>query len=174
MLKLYKIVFLGILLIWANLKTFSLSLSLSLSLSISLSLSLKSSALSIFIYACVASLRMVAASASLHNSMLERVLMAPMAFFDSTPLGRIVNRFSRDVETLDNQLPQIVFMLVTCVFSVAATIMVICVDTPWFSAVLLPLLLAYLAVQVSMGVLLPCLRGQMVFSSRHSAVQLLK
>ena len=94
---------------------------------------------------------MVAASASLHNSMLERVLQAPMAFFDSTPLGRIMNRFSRDIETLDNQLPQIMFMLITCVFSVAATIVVICVDTPWFAAVLLPLFLAYLAVQVSLG-----------------------
>ncbi|GFR66633.1 LOW QUALITY PROTEIN: multidrug resistance-associated protein 1 [Elysia marginata] len=106
-------------------------------------------ALFIFIYACVASLRMVAASANLHNSMLDRVLKAPMSFFDSTPLGRIVNRFSRDIETLDNQLPNIVFMLITCVFSVAATILVICVDTPWFAAVLLPLFLGYLSVQVS-------------------------
>ncbi|RUS86781.1 hypothetical protein EGW08_005441, partial [Elysia chlorotica] len=104
-------------------------------------------ALFIFIYACVASLRMVAASASLHNAMLERVLRAPMSFFDCTPLGRIVNRFSRDIETLDNQLPQIVFMLITCVFSVAATIVVICVDTPWFAGVLVPLFVAYLAVQ---------------------------
>ncbi|GFO14038.1 canalicular multispecific organic anion transporter 1 [Plakobranchus ocellatus] len=104
-------------------------------------------ALFIFIYACVASLRMVKASAILHASMLRRVLGAPMAFFDSTPLGRIVNRFSRDIETLDNQLPQIVFMLITCVSAVAATILIICVDTPWFAAVMVPLFIAYLAVQ---------------------------
>ncbi|KAJ2446736.1 hypothetical protein GGF42_005616 [Coemansia sp. RSA 2424] len=40
-------------------------------------------------------------SKALHGKALQRVLRAPMAFFDTTPLGRILNRFTRDVDSLD-------------------------------------------------------------------------
>ncbi len=40
----------------------------------------------------------VNASSSLHNTMLASVLCAPLAFFESTPLGRIVNRFMSDMQ----------------------------------------------------------------------------
>lgn len=41
----------------------------------------------------------------LHDQMLTRVLRAPTSFFDTTPLGRIINRFSTDVATIDVSLP---------------------------------------------------------------------
>ena len=41
-------------------------------------------------------------SNTLHNSMLKRVTRAPMLFFNSNPLGRIINRFSKDTATADN------------------------------------------------------------------------
>ncbi len=49
---------------------------------------------------------MVKASKHLHHSMLMNILRSPMSFFDTTPIGRILNRFSRDVETVDNVLPE--------------------------------------------------------------------
>ena len=102
----------------------------------------------VLIYACLASQRMVSASSSMHANMLDRVLRCPMKFFNITPTGRIINRFSRDMETLDNQMPQIVFMFILCVFSVMATLIVISINTPIFTVVVLPLLISYIAIQV--------------------------
>ncbi|KAI8853927.1 P-loop containing nucleoside triphosphate hydrolase protein [Chytridium lagenaria] len=42
----------------------------------------------------------------MHSQMLENILHLPQSFFDTTPLGRILNRFSKDVYTLDETLPR--------------------------------------------------------------------
>jgi ABC-type multidrug transport system fused ATPase/permease subunit len=47
---------------------------------------------------------MVLASALLHKNMLHNVLRSPMAFFDVTPLGRVINRFGKDIDILDNTM----------------------------------------------------------------------
>ncbi|KAI3476946.1 hypothetical protein L1887_61443 [Cichorium endivia] len=44
------------------------------------------------------------AARKIHNRMLHNVFSAPMAFFDSTPLGRLVNRFTKDLDTADNAI----------------------------------------------------------------------
>jgi ATP-binding cassette subfamily C (CFTR/MRP) protein 1 len=42
------------------------------------------------------------AAKTLHNAAIARVIRAPMSFFDTTPLGRIINRFSKDMDGIDN------------------------------------------------------------------------
>uniref|UniRef100_A0A0L8HVX3 ABC transporter domain-containing protein n=2 Tax=Octopus bimaculoides TaxID=37653 RepID=A0A0L8HVX3_OCTBM len=44
-------------------------------------------------------------STRLHEQMLQHIINMPMSFFDSTPTGRIINRFSSDILELDNRLP---------------------------------------------------------------------
>ncbi|KAJ3216559.1 hypothetical protein HK099_005825 [Clydaea vesicula] len=44
------------------------------------------------------------ASIALHQTLLERVLKTPMRFFDITPIGRILNRFSRDIQSIDQEI----------------------------------------------------------------------
>lgn len=44
----------------------------------------------------------------MHEILLHFVLRWPMELFDITPLGRILNRFSKDVDVVDNILPQVI------------------------------------------------------------------
>ncbi|KAJ3107343.1 Multidrug resistance-associated protein 1 [Phlyctochytrium bullatum] len=46
------------------------------------------------------------ASQNMHALAVGKVLKAPVAFFDTTPLGRLITRFSRDVDMMDNTLPE--------------------------------------------------------------------
>jgi len=49
----------------------------------------------IFLAIMVMTFGTIKASRQLHNNLLKNILRAPMSFFDTTPTGRIVNRFSR-------------------------------------------------------------------------------
>ena len=44
------------------------------------------------------------AARRVHDTVFANVLRLPVAFFDSTPIGRIQNRFTKDIDTIDNQL----------------------------------------------------------------------
>lgn len=84
----------------------------------------------------------------LHSSMLFNVLKAPMSFFDTTPLGRIVNRFSKDIYVIDEIIPMILSMFLGMVCSVISILVVICVSTPFFLIVIVPLAIVYVLTQV--------------------------
>ncbi|KAI8094907.1 P-loop containing nucleoside triphosphate hydrolase protein [Gilbertella persicaria] len=61
------------------------------------------------------------ASRRIHSQLLERILRAKVRFYDTTPLGRIVNRFSADLATIDQEVgPSLSFLL----FSVVATLFI--------------------------------------------------
>ncbi|XP_072488245.1 ATP-binding cassette sub-family C member 12 isoform X2 [Notamacropus eugenii] len=45
------------------------------------------------------------ASSTLHDHFFEKILKSPMSFFDTTPTGRLMNRFSKDMDELDVRLP---------------------------------------------------------------------
>ncbi len=57
----------------------------------------------------VAGIFLAAARASIviHSAILCRILGAPMAFFDTQPIGRILSRFSMDIEVIDVYIPNI-------------------------------------------------------------------
>ena len=92
--------------------------------------------------------RSISASHILHQKMVHSIVRSPMSFFDLTPIGRIINRFSADIDTVDNVLPLTVEMWLDCVFAVVATLIVICYSTPIFLVTILPLAVVYFFVQV--------------------------
>jgi len=72
----------------------------------------------------------VGASKTLHERSFSRVLRAPTAFFDTTPIGRILSRFSRDQETIDSQVMRMLQNCVSIVFSLIGIVIIICIVTP--------------------------------------------
>ncbi|XP_069939628.1 multidrug resistance-associated protein 1 isoform X5 [Cherax quadricarinatus] len=90
----------------------------------------------------------VYASVILHRLMLNNILHSPMSFFDMTPIGRIVNRFAKDLDTVDALLPSNLRSWLGCLISVLATFVVIVAATPIFIVVLIPTMIIYYFVQV--------------------------
>ena len=75
-------------------------------------------------------------SRNLHNGMIETVTRAPMSFYDTTPLGRIVNRFSKDIYTIDETLPGIIGMWMSAMFYCVSIIIIILIPLPYYIVVL--------------------------------------
>ncbi|KAI8422379.1 hypothetical protein MSG28_006239 [Choristoneura fumiferana] len=91
--------------------------------------------------ACLGAARFV------HADLLDNVLKAPLQFFEVTPLGRILARFSKDVDVVDEDLPTEATDVLYCVFEVLGTLVVISVSTPIFLTVILPVGILYYIIQ---------------------------
>ncbi|KAG0166831.1 hypothetical protein DFQ30_006735 [Apophysomyces sp. BC1015] len=97
--------------------------------------------LTIWVYCAIRSAK------NLHAEMLATIMRSPMSFFDTTPLGRILNRFSKDQHTVDEVLPRNFQAYVRVLFSVFATITIIAFSTPFFLLLIIPLGFIYMYVQ---------------------------
>jgi len=62
------------------------------------------------------------ASKKLHDQMTRSVLRAKIEFFDTNPLGRILNRFSADVGSNDDLLPSTLFDFLVVAFLVVGAV----------------------------------------------------
>lgn len=83
----------------------------------------------------------------LHNRMLSSVISAPMSFFETTPLGRIINRFSNDIYKVDVILHRVFSQFFSNSINVAFTMVVITYNTPPFVAFIIPLAGLYILYQ---------------------------
>ncbi len=83
-------------------------------------------------------------SQRLHNEMLHQVLRAKIEFFDTSPLGRILNRFSADVGIVDEVLPYTLYDFLVGVFIIVGSIVTAAVVLPFVLLVLPPLLCYFL------------------------------
>uniref|UniRef100_A0A8C7DPP1 Cystic fibrosis transmembrane conductance regulator n=1 Tax=Oncorhynchus kisutch TaxID=8019 RepID=A0A8C7DPP1_ONCKI len=87
---------------------------------------------------------LVKAAQSLHNRMFNSILRTPVRFFDINPIGRVLNRFSKDIGQLDAALPWTfvdfiqIFLQIIGVVAVAASVI------PWILIPLVPLVIVFL------------------------------
>ena len=72
------------------------------------------------------------ASKTLHTRLLESVSRAKLQFFDTTPLGQLMNRFSKDVEAIDQDVAPVAVGVLGCFFSMISIVILISVITPGF------------------------------------------
>ncbi|KAG0369465.1 hypothetical protein BGZ54_009889 [Gamsiella multidivaricata] len=72
------------------------------------------------------------ASRSIHRRLLSQILNSPVRFFDTTPLGRIMNRFTKDIETIDQEVAPIASNLMFDLLGTLTVVMVITYITPQF------------------------------------------
>ncbi|XP_029387254.1 multidrug resistance-associated protein 7 isoform X3 [Mus pahari] len=87
------------------------------------------------------------AAASLHHRLLHRLLMAPVTFYDSTPSGRVLNRFSSDVACVDDSLPFLLNILLANSVGLLGLLAVLGSGLPWLLLLLPPLSFVYYSVQ---------------------------
>ncbi|XP_024152521.1 canalicular multispecific organic anion transporter 1 isoform X2 [Oryzias melastigma] len=89
----------------------------------------------------------VSASRTLHSRLLNNILRAPMVFFDTTPIGRVVNRFAKDIFTIDEAIPHSFRSWLLSLLAVLGTLFVISLAIPFFTIVIIPLAVIYFFVQ---------------------------
>ncbi|XP_036105448.1 multidrug resistance-associated protein 4 isoform X1 [Molossus molossus] len=98
---------------------------------------------------------LVNSSQSLHNKMFESILKAPVLFFDRNPIGRILNRFSKDIGHMDDLLPLTFLDFIQTFLQVIGVVGVAVAVIPWIA---IPLVL--------LGILFFVLRSYFLETSR--------
>jgi ABC-type multidrug transport system fused ATPase/permease subunit len=90
----------------------------------------------------------LSASSNLHKHILSSVLSAPVnTYFDVTPIGRVLNRFTKDLDSVDSLLPDFFLTALQSGFHVISVLLLCTVSTPYFIIVLIPLAATFYLIQ---------------------------
>ncbi|NXI28798.1 MRP4 protein, partial [Sterrhoptilus dennistouni] len=81
---------------------------------------------------------------NLHNKMFQSILKAPVLFFDRNPIGKILNRFSKDIGHLDDLLPLTFLDFVQTLLQIFGVVAVAVAVIPWILIPLIPLFILFI------------------------------
>ncbi|XP_034250693.1 multidrug resistance-associated protein 5-like isoform X1 [Thrips palmi] len=85
----------------------------------------------------------IRASFVLHNDLFQKVLRSPMLFFETNPIGRMQNVFSKDLDEVDSRLPSTLENIISSFYALAFAFLFICIVFPWFFIAFIPLGIIY-------------------------------
>ena len=89
----------------------------------------------------------IKAATLVHDYLFDALINARMVFFDKTPFGRILNRFSSDLYSVDDSLPFQANIFLAQLFSIFGSIGIICISMPLFIVAVIPLSAIYFSLQ---------------------------
>lgn len=89
----------------------------------------------------------IKAAKFIHNRLLYSVIFTEFSFFDTTPVGRILNRFSSDTNTIDDSLPFILNILLAQLAGLIGALCVTLIGMPWLTLLLVPMCPIYFEIQ---------------------------
>ncbi|GME82516.1 unnamed protein product [Ambrosiozyma monospora] len=75
----------------------------------------------------------VTSSEQLNLMAAKRLMHVPMSYIDITPTGRILNRFSKDTDVLDNEICEQLQQLIICAGMLIGSLILCCIYLPWFT-----------------------------------------
>ncbi|KAL0958936.1 hypothetical protein HGRIS_014252 [Hohenbuehelia grisea] len=90
----------------------------------------------------------LAASLNLFGAALRSVLRSPTSFFDTTPMGRILSRFSKDQDTLDTQISMTMFQFLSTFSNVIGTAVLVFYTFPYLGIIFVPMTIVYYGISV--------------------------
>ena len=96
----------------------------------------------------------VLCSFKIHENMLKSVLHSKIKFFESTPIGRILNRFSNDIMTIDFKLNAFFKNFSYYLLELFSVLILLVISAPVFIIFLIPVIIVYLIIQVKSDLLL--------------------
>ncbi|KAI9348568.1 P-loop containing nucleoside triphosphate hydrolase protein [Obelidium mucronatum] len=106
-------------------------------------------ALSLLTYSLLFAVGGIQASKSLHDAVFSRIMKCSVGFFDQTPIGRIVNRLSRDVDYVDNSIYDAIRLLFYSILQVISAFSLVSYITGGvFIAALIPMIAIYVGIQI--------------------------
>ncbi|KAK2963551.1 Multidrug resistance-associated protein [Blattamonas nauphoetae] len=97
----------------------------------------------LILYAFVAGCATHRSGRIIHQRLINHVMHCPVSFFDTTPLGRVINRFGGDVAQIDQNLIVLVWDVFLYIIGFLGQIVIIAISTPSFLAIGLPVLLLF-------------------------------
>lgn len=98
-------------------------------------------------YCFVSLQRITNASIQMHDAMLSAVLRAPILFFDSNPVGRVLNRFAKDIAINDNMMPEVMFDFSQMVLMVISSLVIVSIGNFYVIFPLIPMVVLFIFIR---------------------------
>merc|ERR1712106_597043 len=96
-------------------------------------------------------IKLMGGSLKIHKKMLNSIMMSPMAFFDVTPSGRILNRFSKDMDVLDTRVPFLTEVVIQFSMMIGSQALLVCFLYPYFAIEFFFIAIAFIILDLMMN-----------------------